>query len=231
MATRIPFAGFSAAIEALTKPVDPDYVRMRAVDLPGVWLLAELGDDTIAPTGYPTRDTLARPTTSTPAGAQPLQMDIPLLFDRWTDKTAGGTQRSIEPELRMLDKLAGLHEGEAPVIIVEGRSVPYSYEREPALRWALTGDRTYGDVRRKANGDRVYAEVTITIVQVPEVAVLPDPKNPKRRYYTVPKSGGHRTLKAIAKALKTSTKALQKLNPKLKDPAHRLPAGTKVRIA
>jgi hypothetical protein len=208
--------------------VDPNYVRLRAVDFIDIGITMELnGDDPIKPTGYPTRDTLSRPTASTPSGAPPLQMPIAVLLDGWSSQT------SVEPELKMLDQLAGLGVGEAPVITVEGRAVPYSLERAPDLRWALTGDPDYGDVRTRSDGDRVYAEVTFTVVQVTALASVPDLKNPKRQFYVVPKSGGYRTLKAISRHLngKPSVDTLKALNPAIRDSTLKLKAGTKVRTA
>lgn len=209
----------------LTVP-SADYVRLASLDQPALALTAELGPDAIVPTGFPTWDLVQVPTATTTAGAPPLAMTIPLVFDKWR------TQGSIEPELAMLDRLAGLGLQTAPTLVIVGNAVPHSFGRDPFRRWACNGDPAHTDVRRRADGDRCLALVSINVVEVVLAPVMPDPAAPVRVTFVVPSGGIVDTTRRIAIAHRTTSQALLILNPTLSSDVDRhLKAGTRVRVS
>lgn len=221
-------------------PPLPGFIRFRAVDDPDVGLVAEL-NGVVTPAGYGAQevtDRKGRVGITSYAGRQPITLPIPLLLDRWQ------TRESVEAELKMLDTMLGMNVNvpEPPALIVEGIGVPFSYARNPRLRWVLTGDPDWGDIRYGDGGQRSYVPVTVTAMQVSKPSTLTravkPPDHRKRQFHVVPSSHGKLgpdglggTLREIARGWHTTWQALRTLNPDLPaDPDVVLPQGTVVRV-
>lgn len=227
-------------------PPPRGFVRFRA-RYPRLGLIGELNGPVIVTGGGATHavtDRWQQVGITSYTGRPPLQLTIPLLFDRWQFR------ETVEQELAALERLHALlpvhHKGtrQSPVVIIEGLGIPHALDRDPSRRWVLTGDPAWDgeDVRYVHGTDRAYQAVTVTAIEwvrpSDELEVADDPtvRDAFRDYYTVPKTGGPRKLKTIARHHPPLTvEDLKRLNPKaqlkIRDPDKELPAGTRVRIA
>lgn len=220
------------------------FVRFRAVNHPRMGLIGELDGDVTVIGGYGEHSITGRPGNigiTGYDGRQPLQLRIPLLFDRWT------AQASVEPEIRMLERLLGLdsHLDAPPALIIEGLGVPHSYSRSPKNRFVLTapsGQIEWGDdVRyRPSDGHRLFVPCVVNaqlLVRPTSLGAATSNDGGEansgisvRHYYTIPKTGHPRTIKGIAKKFGKSWQKVRALNPHLHaDPDAALPTGLKVR--
>lgn len=216
-------------------PPPPGFVRFRAAHRRNMGLIAELDGPILPVDGYGSDEITDRPgrvSLTYEHGTSPLALRIPLLLDRWRD------QRSVEPEIRMLERMLGLGSDrpDRPLVIVEGQGVPHSYERAAHLRWRLS-EPEWGDDDVRYVNNRHRAFITVSVLA--RLAVTPDTLAEPDEHVTAGKKGRAffhttariNTLKEVARYLRVSWKTLRKLNPKLpKDPDKKLRAGTRVRI-
>lgn len=212
-------------------PPAPGLVRIRAVDNPALGLVAEL-DGHVDSAGGAVWGQIERPRNlplTDFAGTEPIVLTIPMLLDRWTE------QMSVEPEIRTLEMMLGLHGAVRPaVVIIEGHGIPFAFQRDQSLRFGLSG-LSWGDDRRTAGaaGERSFVQLSITATQytAPSVVTTTDP--PARRYYKVTSKKPY-TLRAIAKKKGITTKKILSLNKSDKkiprDVDKRIKAGRKVRV-
>jgi len=218
------------------RPLPPaGFVRFRAAHHPALGLIAEL-NGLVIPAGYGTHDVtdrVGRLALTEYHGRPPLTLQIPLLFDRWAERS------DVEREIRMLETLAGLdaHITQPPDLIVEGHGVPHSHTRDTRLRFALDGDPVWdGDVRYCSRDARSFVPVTVTAMQVNRPAAVQDavddrPDRP-RETFTVRRGSPLHTLRRIARHRHVEWRRLRRLNPRLGgDPDHTLKPGTRVRVA
>jgi hypothetical protein len=213
--------------------VAPGLVRIRAVDNAGLGLVAELEDRPV-PSGYGVWSQIERPKKlpiTDYAGLEPLAIPIPMLLDRWPE------QRSVEPEIKMLETIAGRHGAErASVVTIEGPGIPFSFERDSSLRFVLS-DLSFGEDQRTfgAAGERCFSTLSVTAVEytAPDLIITKDPKAP-RRYYKVTKKPPN-TIAGIAKKYRTTSKKILSLNKGVKgiprDKNVKIKAGKKVRVS
>lgn len=215
-------------------PPPPGFVRFRAVRHRDMGLIAELDDRIVPVDGYGTDQITERPTRvalTSEGGASPLALRIPLLLDRWRE------QRSVEPEIRMLERMLGLSTDrpERPLVIVEGQGIPHGYERAAHLRWRLSEPEWGDDIRYVNSRHRAFVTVSVLarLAITPETLAEPDEqvtvgKKGRAFFHTTARVN---TLKEAARYVRVPWKTLRKLNPKLpKDPDKKLRPGTRIRI-
>ena len=217
----------------------PGSVRFRAANDWTLGVVCELNGPVLPPTGAGTHDLVERKgrvALTEYHGKAPMMLKVPVLLDRWSDR------KSIEPELRMLERLHAINTQQRPPrMIVEGRGVPYAHHRAPSARWVFDGDPDWDgdDIRTIGSaGVRAYIAGTVTLLRVSAPAAADpedtsdDAKAKARHVATVDAHDRARTLKQIAAKHKVSWRQLHKLNPKLPaDPDKKLPGGTRVRIS
>lgn len=100
-------------------------------------------------------------------GRQPWRIEIPIMFDRFDEGSEG---ESVEPDIRLLEQLAGGGINAEPPVCVfnSGGLVPHDYTHATHLRWVLD-DIQFGEaIRRRSDGNRVRAEMTVTVLEYVE---------------------------------------------------------------
>jgi len=157
-------------------------------------------------------------------GCEPYQMDVPILFDGWHDKT------SVEDDIRRLAKMAtGADYSPPPTVIIQG-AVPVS-----DATWVIDnidwGDEVYWEetVQGKTYRLRQDAVVHLLEYQAEERLKITITKSLPNTY-VVHRAG--ETLRSIAKAMYGNGKRwteIKKANPKIRDP-NKLPINTTLRI-
>lgn len=232
MARRAKIGVVAGGIDPLPAPA-PGLVRLRAVDVPSLGLVAELTGHVI-PSGYATLEMVDRRGKSPIidfSGYPALTLKIPMLFDRWL------SARSVEAEVQALEVMYGRRGAKRPATLtIEGFGVPHSNTANPDVRWVLSGDPEWDadNIRtRGSDGHRSYVPVTVTAVQYATPLTLLG-SNEARRFYVVTRSGP-RTLRAIARKFRVDWKILRVLNKGARavplDPDKAIKRGTKVRVA
>lgn len=175
-------------------------------------------------------------------GNEPLELEIPILFDNW----ALGT--SLEAEIKTLERLAGLDDSmdEPPIIQFDSAGVvPYDAHDAKSKYWVIS-NLVMGDADRNAVGNRVRQAATVTVLEYIEDDTLASQTSAERKRRAkraaekkraaARKGAGQRqyrinngdTLRSVAarKLGKASRwKEIKKLNPKFRDPKKPLPAG------
>lgn len=95
-------------------------------------------------------------------GVDPIQLDIPILFDNWAD----GRGKNLEADILELEYMAGIIGGGQPpfVLFNSGGVVPHDYHGDPFRDWVIE-DLTWGDAERNKEGNRLRQAVTIKLRQ------------------------------------------------------------------
>lgn len=216
-------------------PPQPGFVRFRAPKHPKIGLVAELNGPIVPVDGFGNESIVDRPGRvgiTVDTGRNPYAQRIPILLDRWQQ------HRSVEPEIRMLERMLGLDRDlpRRPLLVIEGQGIPHSYERAAHLRWKLTDpDWDDSDIRYVNNRDRAFVAVSVLarVHTVPESLAEPeDGVNVGKRGRAFFRSTSRlNTLREISRHVRVPVKDLKKLNEKLpKDPDKALRAGTRVRV-
>lgn len=205
-------------------------VRFRAVDNVALGFVAEL-DGPVTPDGWGTWSQIERPKKlplTDFAGVDPLTLEIPILLDRWPE------QRSVEPEIKVLESILGRHGAARPsVVIVEGPGIPFGYDRDQSLRFVL-GPPSWGDDTRTIGvaGERAYVQLTLTATQYTEIAK--DAAGKSRAFFKVTRADPNK-LRGIAKKHRISVTKIKSLNKGRKgipaDPDKTIKPGVKVRVS
>lgn len=176
-------------------------------------------------------------------GNEPLQIEIPILFDNYVNGT------TLEPEIKTLERLAGYDASmdEPPLIQFNSAGViPYDAHDAEKKNWVIS-DLVMGDADRNAVGNRVRQACTVTVLEYIEDDTLASQTSAERKRKAkraaekkkaaARKGAGQKryvthngdTLRKIAAAKlgKASRwKEIKKLNPKYRDPKKPIPAGT-----
>lgn len=113
--------------------------------------------------GWEETERWRRKSVTTWKGRQPWRISIPLLFDRLREGTQGV---SVEPDIRLLERLAGGGiEGTPPLIQFDSAGVvPHDKHDADHVIWVIDG-LEFGAAVRNRYGNRVRAEVTVTVLE------------------------------------------------------------------
>lgn len=206
---------------------------------PPLSLEVMMGDGTVIATGYGGWEEVPRPRRVAMTvwnGIAPLRLAIPVLIDGLTDG------RSVEADVRLLERLAGLdeHVDEPPTLTVNANgAIPHDLKQEPHNRWVVEL-LEWGDALRQEDGQRIRQEGDLTLLQFIEDEHLRDLKPPAHRRRKSKKGKhGHGTyvvkrgdtLQSIAAKKLGSSKRwhdIAKLN-KIRDPK-RIHVGQKLKL-
>jgi nucleoid-associated protein YgaU len=245
-----PVTGAAFAAET----VDPGWAKLTVADDQALTLICELGERApLVTQGYGGWEEVDRPgRTSLTAwrGFKPVGVSLPLMIDNYAEG------KSIEAALTVLEAMAGRGEhehrrvSEPPPIVVDTAGVmPHDYHASEDNRWVITDlefdeesvivNDVFHEGRRYGNWTR--AAVTVSLLQhVTDEGLAAQTaharerihaKTPRARSTYTAKSGD--TLTSIARAKLGDAgrwRELATLNPKIRDPRHRLTAGTHVRV-
>lgn len=161
-------------------------------------------------------------------------LTLELLLDGWRE------QRSVEPECRALEKLAGAFLPSDPgpeKLIVVGDAVPHCSGAEALRhRWVISEQPDWNDdpaVIRDVAGNRVRQAVALTLLLFTEATELQrvKPRQPKPKYKVAIAQKGDTYEKVAARRLgsKRLGRKLAQLNGD-RDPTKKLREGHKVRL-
>lgn len=111
-------------------------------------------------------------------GNDPLEIDIPILFENW----AVGT--SLEPDILQLEKMAGLGNeggGEPPLMTFNsGGVISHDFHDAPKHDWVIS-NIVWGDAVKNDFGNRVRQIATVTVTQYISDDVLSSSSAKKRK--------------------------------------------------
>lgn len=144
---------------------------------------ARLGEGTPTPTaGYGGWQAIARPRRRSLTewnGNEPLQLDIPILFDAFAEDDGV----KIEHDIRQLEKMAGLDLDvtEPPLVQFDsGGAVQHDVHDASQVAWVIR-DITWGNATRNIYGNRTRQAVTVHAMEYVEDQVLRNDSPATRR--------------------------------------------------
>lgn len=209
--------------------LSPEFVLIRAPSR-GLRLVVRLGDGSPRTSGgvggwesvaRPGR----RPLVAWRGVQDPLRMHLPILFDGFPD-------RSVESEVRTLEKMGGLDRGdpEPPLLVIEG-ALPHDQSRAAQNRWIIEGIE-WGDAYRRPDGHRVRQAAEVTLIEHTEddhLERVRPLRTPRFRYVRARQGDTFERLAARVLGTKRLGARLARLNGK-RSPDLRLKAGQRYRV-
>lgn len=184
---------------------DASYVTLRSVDGTLGPIQVLLGQDPPTPSGggggwEAVARPWKRPMLVWRAPDAPYRLTLPLLFDGLAEG------RSVEPEIRELERMAGVKvkgDPEPPLLIVEGRAIPHDTIGKKRNLYVIESSPEWGASVRKTNGQRVRQAVTVTLALYAEDDRMERLRSPQKpRYRSVEAKQGDTYEKIAVRELK-----------------------------
>lgn len=149
--------------------------------IPSFIFTCRLGDGSPTVTGGYAKwndvDRIRRRSLTEWAGAPPISIDIPILFDDFQ------SAKSIEYDVKQLDLMAGLglKHGDPPLLGFNSVGVvPHDHKNAPGFDWFID-QISWGDADRNEFGNRTRQAATVTVKQFIEDDTLSDQSAAERK--------------------------------------------------
>lgn len=177
-------------------------------------------------------------------GPNPLTLDIPIMFDGWSQN------HSQEYQIHQLELMAGIDGTEPPLVIINAAgAVPHDFTRYSKHDWVISQIQ-WGDADRRANGDRLRQAATVTVMKYISDDTLADispattrrgkkgrggqrgkaVRGAKKHEYVVKDRETLETIAAKRLGKASRWREIKKLNPRFRDPKKIVPIGTILRM-